>query len=63
MCIYTTKRGGFLIFVYFTMSLSGSMLAHANLSVPKFLSKITIDLPIADTVPANGKFESVKTCL
>lgn len=63
MCTYITKRGGFLMFVYFTISLSGSMLAHANLFVPKFVSKITIDLPIADIGPPNGKFESVKTCL
>lgn len=63
ICTYDTKRGGFLIFTYFTISLSGSILAHANLLLPKFSSKIIIDLPIADTAPDNGKFESVKICL
>lgn len=56
---YTTNRGGFLIFTYFTISLSGSIFAQANLLLPKSLSKMTIDLPIADTDPSRGKLESV----
>lgn len=59
---YTTNRGGFLIFTYFTTSLSGSIFAQANLLSPKSLSKIMIDLPIADTGPSKGKLESVNIC-
>lgn len=44
------------------MLLSGSIFAQANLLLAKSLSKITIDLPIADTGPPRGKFRSVNTC-
>lgn len=53
---YTTNRGGFLIFAYFTMSLSGSMFAQEYLLVPKSLLKITMDLPNAEIDPPRGKF-------
>lgn len=41
------------MFAYFTISLSGSMLAHANRSGPKSLFKMTIDRPIADLPSIN----------
>lgn len=53
---YTTNRGGFLIFAYFTISLSGSMFAQEYLLVPKSLSKMTIDRPNAEIDPPRGKF-------
>lgn len=40
------------MFAYFTISLSGSILAHAKRSEPKSLFKITIDFPMAETLPS-----------
>lgn len=41
------------------MSLSGSILAQENLSLLRFLSKITIDRPIADTSPSKGNWNQI----
>lgn len=52
---YTINLGVLFTFTYLIVSLSGAILAQANLSGPPFLSRITIDLPIAETVPSARK--------